>query len=243
MTQSALPPKPLHVVEYAVTLSSRNIINDSCYRGAFLLRSLIACSRERDVLLGVWTYSDLFADYLDSGSLLFGGPGLLNKNGIPKPAWYAIDFFSSCYPDIAEKNDHVLVTTDGSGSFYILCHNLKALTYSYYAAKEDSIDADELPDMFEDLNPLNIRFLLEHVPEGSFRILRQRVNKDHGNLLEGWRQIGLEPDLSREELEHLRRATTYHLSAQNITASEGRLVLDLSLEPNEITCIRITPQL
>lgn len=243
MAQSTLSSRPLHVVEYALTLSSRNIINDSCFRGAFLLRSLISCSRESDVLLGVWTYSDLFADYHDSGSLLFGGPGLLNKNGIPKPAWYAIDFFSSCYPKLVGKNDRVLITADGSGSFFIICHNLKGLTYSYYAAKEDSIAADELPQMFEDLNPLTIRLTFRHIPEKNFRIRRQRVNKDHGNLLQGWREIDLEPDLSREELEHLRRATTYHLSAQNITASNGQLTFDLSLEANEITCIQITPQL
>lgn len=102
---SELSAVPLHVTEYGLSLSGRSIINDSCYKAAFLMRSLISCSQESDVLLGHWHFSDLYADYEDTGQLLFGGAGLLSKNGIPKPSWYALDFFRSAFSHLTARTE------------------------------------------------------------------------------------------------------------------------------------------
>ena len=98
MAESIIAASPLkdveiHVTEWSLTISNRNILNDSCYKGAYILKSIVDCLDKVGVL-GYWMGSDLFAEHLDSNRLLFGGCGLVNACGIKKPAFYAYRFLN-----------------------------------------------------------------------------------------------------------------------------------------------------
>ena len=68
----------LHVSEYSFSLSNRNVVNDSCIKGAFLVSDMISQEEKAD-LSGHWLFSDIYADARDTGTVLFGGCGLLSK--------------------------------------------------------------------------------------------------------------------------------------------------------------------
>lgn len=84
--RSALKGTLIHVTEWSSTISNRNVLNDSCYKGAYILKGIIDCFDKVEVL-GYWVGSDIFAEHLDSSRMLFGGCGLINSRGIKKPAF------------------------------------------------------------------------------------------------------------------------------------------------------------
>lgn len=69
------------MTEYSFSLSSRNVLNDSCMKAAYLLHNAIDCMGKAE-LMGQYFYSDAFADACDTGTILFGGNGFLTKDGI-----------------------------------------------------------------------------------------------------------------------------------------------------------------
>ena len=64
MEETQFPTKELHVTEWSFTISNRNVLNDNCMKGAYLVKNMIDSIGLTDIL-GYWTGSDLYADYYD----------------------------------------------------------------------------------------------------------------------------------------------------------------------------------
>lgn len=82
--------------------------------------------------------SDRTSEYYDSHDMLYGGTGIITKDGILKPAGFAFDFLNRLLPYYIGKEENCILTTDGHGSYGILCHNAKKLNYNYYLSAEMS---------------------------------------------------------------------------------------------------------
>jgi len=128
--------KELYVTEWNNTISNRNYTNDSCYKGSYIMKNIIDNIGEADIL-GYWIGSDLFSQFYDSHVLLNGGAGLISKNGIKKPACYAIEFMNRMGSSIIDKGENYIITANNHNGYYIACHNYKHFNYYYYLKPED----------------------------------------------------------------------------------------------------------
>ena len=75
----------LYISEWNLTISDRNAINDSCFKGAYIVKNMLDIYGIVDSA-GYFVGSDRVSDYYDSPELLYGGTGLLSKDGILKPS-------------------------------------------------------------------------------------------------------------------------------------------------------------
>ena len=69
------------MTEWSSTLSNRNCLNDGCYKSAYIMKNLIQNYDEADAV-AYWIATDIFAERIDSEDLLFGGCGLISRDGI-----------------------------------------------------------------------------------------------------------------------------------------------------------------
>ena len=210
------PTRDIHVSEYGLSLSNRNVINDSCYKGAFLVQNIIACMSEENVMMGHWLFSDLYADYYDTHAILFGGCGIVNKNGIPKPGWYAFDFMNACYSKVIAKNRNCVVTTNSSNEFRIVLHNMKNLNYDYYIKAENEITASELSVMLEDRESLTMKIKIKNAINGNYLIRNRKINQFYGSIQEEWKGLNMLADLTRWEIDHLKKITTSNMTIRQM---------------------------
>lgn len=146
LREEHFPETELHVSEYSLTLSNRNVINDSCAKGAFLVQNVLACYGEAD-LMGYWLGFDGYADFSDAKEFLFGGCGLLTKTGVPKPAFYAFEFLNHLHGKLYSMDRNYVCTGNGRDSFRIVCHNFTGFNYNYYLTDEDKIRIQNIPVM------------------------------------------------------------------------------------------------
>ena len=228
----------VYVTEWNLTLSDRNYINDSSFKGAYILRNMLEIYDLAEVL-AYHAGSDRSSEYLDSGGFLHGGAGLLTKDGIVKPAGFAYEFLSWLYPYHIAHSAQYLLTTDRHESYSLVCHNQKELNHQYYLSEEDSIRRDRTRSYFRDLDPLQISLTLTGLGDGAYQIKTYQINEQSGDTLAAWSDMGFESELSKNDIAYLRRVCGPRMTIQTAEVKGGSLPLRMNLEPNELRFVRI----
>ena len=86
ISASAFPGLPLYFTEWSTSYTPRDSVHDSYISAPYILTKLKAC---QGLLQGMsyWTYTDLFEEPGPPTAAFQGGFGLLNPQGIRKPAY------------------------------------------------------------------------------------------------------------------------------------------------------------
>ncbi len=227
---------PLYITEWNETVADRNFLNDSCYRGAYIVENLLNVYPYVDAI-GYFSGTDLRAEYFDSGPLLQGGNGLLSRDGIFKPAGFAFCLMGRLLERYVGSGRQFLITADGRGNYAIIAHNKRKLDYYFYKTPEWEIEKDALARFREDEESVALALELTGVENGKYHIRVHRVNAHYGSVLDLWRELDYSQALSPWDIRYLQRTCEPRLqfSAQRVT--DGRLRLEARLEPDEFLLI------
>lgn len=231
----------LHVSEWNFSISSRNILNDNCMKGAYLVRDIMDSLDYADIM-GYWVGSDLYSAHSDTSSLIYGGGGLLSRDGIRKPAFYAFDFMNHLGRYLRKKEDNCIITDNGAGNWRIVCHNLKALNHQYSLVDEGDIPIEEQNNLFEDLKKRTIHFSLPGKRGEKYILKYLTVNRYSGSLQDEWVSMSGPEEMTRDEIKYLSRIVTPRMVVKTLTAEGGKLNFDVTMEPNEIAYIHVIYQ-
>lgn len=229
-------------VEWNNSLSTRNWLNDSCFRAAYALDVFNRTWGEAEVI-GVWMATDWCCSYYDTTHIANGGNGLLSKDGIRKPIYHALDFLNRMGPNLLQKGDCYIATASGPDNFYILCYNTKRYSYEYFRAQESDLDLHRLADLFEDEQDLQVRFTLSGLSEHrSYALKRRAVNEEHGSLLGEWSRFECGADLDARDVQYLRNVCNPELSMRKQRSEKGQISFTATLKPHEIALYHIFAQ-
>jgi beta-xylosidase/AraC-like DNA-binding protein len=231
--------KEVYVTEWNNTISNRNYVNDSCYKGAYIMKNIIDNINQVDIL-GYWIGSDLFSEFHDSDVLLNGGAGLISKYGINKPACYAIEFMNRMGDSLIERGENYIITANNHNGYYIACHNYKHFNYYYYLSAEDEIKPGEQGKIFNDYDNLRLNFQLKGLLDGQYNVKTYSINRENGSVLDEWIRMDESSDLGKDEIEYLKRISTPRLSLKKCAVNEAVLNLEVTLTPNEFKIIHIS---
>ncbi|MCD8020462.1 MAG: AraC family transcriptional regulator [Clostridiales bacterium] len=230
---------PICVAEWNLTISDRNFINDSCFKGAYIIKTYIelyGCVDEMAYFIG----SDHTSEFYDTNVPLYGGTGLITRDGILKPAGFALDFLNRSYPYFIEKGDNYFITTDNFDSYGIVCHNCKELNYNYYNTDENKIEKENISKYFEDNDPLDLHFHFKNITDGTYQIKIYKINGSHGSVLKLWEEMDYEQDISSQDIRYLRRVCEPNLTIKKCIAKHNCIDLDLNMSANEIAFINLS---
>ena len=236
---SKLPDLKIHVTEWSSTLSDRNILNDSCCKGAYIIKNVIDCFGRADVLR-YWIGSDIFSEHMDRNSLLYGGCGLISTKGLKKPAFYAYRFLNHLGKYLLYRDAHVLVTTNGNNRYSIVCHNYRHLNYKYYLKKENALDAESLPRLYEDNQPVQLNYQLAGLKNGTYKIKTYSVNDENGNVQQEMTRLGITEGLSGMEIDYLKRICTPKIRIRLSQVEAEVLNFETKLQAQEFQYIHIS---
>lgn len=229
---------PILVTEWNVSISDRNNINDSLYKGAHLLRNIFT-NKESINALSYFIASDWLSDDVDSTQILYGGSGLLSKNQLLKPVAWAYQFLNQLDRYVlCTSQDHIL-TTDGEGQYSLLIHNQKELNDVYYSTEEDNIDFTHLEQYFDNLDSKSFRLNLQEVPTGKYKVRTSVISK-RNELLTIWQALNYEDFLNLEEIEYIRGRSFPEIKMNEYLVRENQILLDLELEPNSFMLLKLS---
>ena len=229
---------PIFISEWSNTISDRNAINDSCFKGAYVLKNLIQ-NIDTTAGIGYFLATDRIVEYSDTNEKLFGGTGLITKDSIFKPAAFAFDFMRRLKPKILSRGKNYLITIDENENLFIVCHNQKKLNYNYYFSGEADIDRESLWKYNEDNDNLEINFSIDNVNCLGYKARTYRVNEEHGSILDIWKSLDFDNNLSKDDIRFCRKICQPNLSISTIATEDKKLCFNLVMKANEIACISL----
>lgn len=231
-------PDELHITEWNFTISNRNCINDSCAQGAYIVKTCIESIGEAD-MMGYWHGSDLHTEYYDSGAVLYGDNGLLTRDGIKKPSFYAFHFLKFLKKGLLGKTENALLTTDGRGVYTIACHNCKKFNYRYTMKAEKDIRVDDIDSLYEDTDSIHLKFQINNVENGNYVMRIFYVNEDNGSIQNIWKNMDYIGNLSKGEVEYMKRSANPKVDMRRITVQDNVLRIETKLKAHEIKVLDI----
>ena len=115
ISASAFPGLPLYFTEWSTSYTPRDPVHDSYISAPYILSKLKA-SEGLVQGMSYWTYTDLFEEPGPPTAPFQGGFGLLNPEGIRKPAFFAYKYLHALQGDSVAASDPeaMLSTKDGN---------------------------------------------------------------------------------------------------------------------------------
>ena len=223
----------LLVTEWSSTLSNRNCMNDGVYKSAYIMKNLIENYGEVKAL-GYWVATDIFSESIDSDEFLFGGCGLISRNGICKPAYYAFDFMNHLEHYILGKNKNAIISYKENGLFFICCHNYKHLNFRYYSRNENEIELENQQRYYSDNESMQMSFKIDNVNNGTYIIKTFSVSQTNGNVQNEWKELDYFNDLSLPEVDYLKKWCQPKLTIHKVEAVNHTLIVETRIAAQEI---------
>jgi len=230
------PEDKLYITEWNSTVSDRDYLHDSCYMGAYILKNIID-SIDLAQSLTYYGNTDKMSEYFDSNRMLFGASGLISKDGIRKPSYYAFEFLNHIGNFLIEKGDNYLITSNENNNIFIVCHNYVNPNTEYYYNNK-LIFYKSVNSLFQDTR-LHLNFRINNIVDGNYKICRYVVNTETGSIMDEVIKAGGIENIDDEELEYLRTITVPKRFMEIVRVSNGILELQTDLTTNEIQLISI----
>lgn len=228
----------IYISEWNSSISSRNYLNDSCFRAAYIVRTLTQLWDCVDMIC-VWMASDWVSNYFDTNGIANGGNGLLTKDTICKPAYHALSFMNSLGKYFISKGNNYIITSTDKKSYYILCFNYKQYNYSYYTGDEDINKPEKIDDLFKDNDSIELDIVLTGVEAEKYVIKKRSVSPETGNLLSEWKNFQYDRNLDSKDIKYIRRACYPRMSMEHKAAKDNRIEFHVKLKAHEIILFHI----
>lgn len=230
-----------HVTEWNFTISNRNCINDSCAQGAYVMKTCMESIGKAD-MLGYWHGSDLHTEFYDTEGVLYGDSGLLTHDGIKKPSYYAFHFMHFLQSRLLGKTENALLSTNGRGTYTIVCHNCKRFNYRYTMKDEKDIRIEDIEELYEDNDAIHLKFRIDHVENGNYIMRVFYVNPENGSVQNTWEDMDYIKNLSKGEIDYMRRSAMPKVEMRKLKVEDGVLRVETKLLAHEIKAVEIRYQ-
>ncbi len=230
----------LFLSEWNNSIGNRNYLNDSCFRSAYLTAKTVELWGMTDMMV-VMGGTDWVSSHIDTNKVLNGGIGLLTKDTIPKPAFYAFSFLEHMGSQFLAKGDHYLLTKKGNGDLYLLCFNF-CWFQPNRTENNDEIGLDRIRQIrFDDERKLEMEFILKGMPEkGEYTIKKRSLNRQSGSVLDEWGRLGYETKLNRDDVKYLQAISVPRIEMERVaTDAQRNMALKVKLDPQEVVLLHI----
>ena len=231
----------LHVSEWNFTPGSRDMINDSSFKGAYVVKSLMEMMGRVDVA-GYWPGLDLTSGYYDTKHLIDGRGGLLTKGNICKPAFYGFAFFSQLDPYLIAQDENMVVTTNRRSNYRIVCHNYAHPAENYYEIRKDTDAVVRESVEFFNYQTRAFRIVIRNVENGRYYVKKRLLDRRHGCVQNEWQHMGLSDALNVRDIEYLQGVCVPQITMDTVQVQNRELTIDYTLETNAILSIHIFPE-
>ncbi len=226
---------PLYLTSWNLSVSDKNMVNDSYGKGASALRLMIELMD--DIELGCYdTFSDLNVADGEHERSFFGGRGMINKDGLKKPILFAVGSLAFANDYLIDKGKNYILTTNGKNSFHLLCFNDKMHNYDYYKCKEDEIGVKELETIYVNDEHLKMSFCMKGMEDGAYRVKYARY-KEENSALECWERMGAMKDFDVDDHRYLKEIIRADIRLDDAVAKNGEMCIETELKAHEVLVV------
>jgi xylan 1,4-beta-xylosidase len=237
---SRQPDLPVQVTEWGPSYSPRDPVHDSYFCAAWILHRL---RRLPDGVqaMSYWTFSDQFEEPGPPNAPFHGGFGLLNVQGLPKPAYFAYCFLNELGDtELACEDANTWACRDDKGA-------VQVLLWDYTHPQQDSPNSEFFAQDWPAKPAAPTQVVIENLSTGEHQVNITRVGYRHNDVYTAYLDLGSPvglPDapsnLSDEDLAKLRSACAAQPEIRTVVLQANQpLSLEVPLNQNDVYLITI----
>lgn len=230
---SAFPGLPLYFTEWSTSYTPRDSVHDSYVSAAYILEKL---RRTRGLVQGMsyWTYTDLFEEPGPPTAPFQGGFGLMNPQGIRKPAWFAYKYLNAVQGrDIACDDDQVFSARDGD--------KVAVLVYAWRQPEQTVSNRPYYTRLHPPLDAAPLRVRLTGLKPGSYRLRVRRTGYRANDAYSAYIDMGMPQSLTPAQLAELQALSADRPEIEKTVKARGETTIDLPMRANDVVLIELTP--
>lgn len=235
--QSGRPRMELHFTEWGSSYTPTDYIHDQYHEASFVLDKIKRASPYVDSM-SYWTFTDIFEEQGPRFTPFHGGFGLMNLEGIRKPAYFAYRFLHQLgAEDIACDDPQSWITRSKDGS-------LQALVWDYTPIVPPAPETDQT--FYKKEQPATakgtVRVQFDHVPVGNYRLAIYAIGYGKNDAYTAYLHMGEPHQITRAQVAALNAASNGEPeSAVEIQVHDGRFSRDLPLRTNDVYLLVFSP--
>lgn len=230
---SKFPNLPLYFTEWSTSYTPRDAVHDSYVSAPYILTKLRAVQGSVQGM-SYWTYSDLFEEPGPPTAAFEGGFGLMNPQGIRKPAWFAYKYLHALQGKaIHVKDQYSMAAIDRS--------SLALLVWDWHQPEQKVSNRPFYRQLVEApvAAPVSARFA--HVQPGRYRLRTYRTGYRHNDAYSAYIDMKLPRTLSAAQVDQLQ-GLTGDLPERNEVVTvpkSGVLKVDARMQTNDVLLVRL----
>ena len=236
LEELSYPDLPLWITEWNTSLSNRNAYNDTTAKACHMLTQ-IRDAYGRVAHMGYWNLSDWSAQYIDTDKPFMGGVGIISKDGIRKPSYFALQFSCLLGESILKKGQGYLITERIGHNYCALLFNPRRFGFAYQQRQEGDFKAEDLSYVFQDNHSVSYHLNFSNLVPGDYQIISYRMYSDRGNPLSEWKKLNYRGTLRSYEVSYLKSICIPRMEYANEKTADGSLQLKVTLGPNDFSMI------
>ncbi len=230
---SHLPGLPLFFTEWSTSYNPRDKVHDSYMSAAYVLDKLRG-SRGLAQSMSYWTYTDLFEEPGPPDAPFHGGFGLMTREGIRKPVWFAYKYLAALQGrEIPGDDAQTWAATDGRG--------IQVLAWDWRAPAQTVSNRSYFgkPQPARPAGRLTIE--LRQVPPGRYRVQRHRTGFHANDAQSAYLEAGSPKALDTGMLADLRRRTADLPESEHelTVGADGAAVVSLDLRTHDVVLVSL----
>lgn len=231
---SPMPKLPVHITEWSASYSPRDPVHDAYFEAPFILEQL----KNTEALgsMSYWTFTDVFEENGPVPRPFHGGFGLINFQGIRKPAFWAYWMLNQLGKNELQNADaSSYVCTDEKGAVQMLAWDLT-----------NPIEGKQSNQaQFFRVNPAKpkgeVKIDLRNVRAGKYRVRTYRIGYKQNDPVTRYLEMGQPQDLSREDVAALKQLSNGRPVAESTVTVKGSFQMNLPLDQNSVVFVTLTP--
>jgi xylan 1,4-beta-xylosidase len=230
---SYLPKLPLYFTEWSTSYTPRDPVHDSYISAAYILGKLKAVEGLAQGM-SYWTYSDLFEEPGPPTAPFEGGFGLMNPQGIRKPAWFAYKYLHQLGDrEVKTLDAQSWVTADAKG-VQVLAWDFQTPDQGnksnrpYYTAVQPTRDATPLTLALKGMKP------------GTYTMQVYRTGFKANDAHTAYLEMGKPKTLSGEQVAQLQGLTQDKPETSQVkVGANGTASVRVPMRVNDVVLVKI----
>jgi xylan 1,4-beta-xylosidase len=232
---SPFPSLPLYFSEWSTSYTPRDLVHDSYISAPYILTKLKA-SQGLAQGMSYWTYTDLFEEPGPPTAAFQGGFGLLNPQGIRKPAFFA-------YKYLHALEGESLVTSDSQAMLATKDGNIAAVIWDFEQPEQKVSNRSFFTKLVPNRPATPIDLQVTHlVPNEGYRLEVHRTGYRANDAYSAYIEMGSPKDLTAKQVANLNGLTRDLPETDKVVRSsaEGAIEYSIPMSSNDIVLVRIT---
>lgn len=233
---SALPKLPLHYTEWSSSYTPADPTHDSYHQAAYILQKLKQTGAAAQSM-SYWVFTDLFEEPGPRFEAFHGGFGLMNTQGIKKPAYFAYQFLNGLgAKELRNADARSIATVDANGDAAVLL-------WDYTRTLPEGINNQQY--FIKDLPPKSrgdVQVTLRGMKPGAYTLAISQAGYRRNDAFTAYIGMGSPAQLTRQQVAELKAQATGAPSERRTVrvGADGKASVTLALRENDVYLLKLS---